>query len=126
MSLPSISLTATDRSRLEKLALLSAQRGDKYAPFLLAEIRRARVVSDEACDVKSLVTVGSSVAYWTNRGIRRKIARLVWPENITSDPSDVSVLSNLGAALIGLRVGDRMPYVVNGDLDVIRIENVNP
>jgi Rnk-like GreA/GreB family RNA polymerase interacting protein len=58
MSLPSISITATDRPRLEKLALLSAQRGDKYAPFLLAEIRRARVVSDDACDVKSLVTVG--------------------------------------------------------------------
>jgi regulator of nucleoside diphosphate kinase len=126
MSLPSITLTASDHPRLEKLVLLSAQRGDKCAPFLLTEIRRAQVVSDDAYDVKSLVTVGSWVAYWTNRGIRRKTARLVWPENITSDPSDVSVLSSLGAALIGLRVGDRMLYVVDRDMDVIRIEDVNP
>jgi len=126
MSLPSISLTASDHARLKKLALLSAQRGDKYAPFLLTEINRAQVVSDDARDAKSLVTVGSLVAFWTNRGIRRRTARLVWPENITSDPSDVSVLSNLGAALIGLQVGDRMPYVINRDMDVIRIENVSP
>jgi regulator of nucleoside diphosphate kinase len=84
MSLPSITLTASDHPRLEKLALLFAQRGDKCAPFLLTEIRRAQVVSDDAYDVKSLVTVGSWVAYWTNRGIRRKTARLVWPENMTS------------------------------------------
>jgi len=50
----------------------------------------------------------------------------MWPEDITSDPSHLSVLSNLGAALVGLRPGDRMPYLVDGDMDVLTVESVNP
>ena len=126
MSLPSITLTACDHSRLEQLALSSAQRGDKYALFLLTEIGRAKVISEDAYNVKALVKVGSWVAYWTSRCISRKTVRLMWPEDITSDPSHVSVLSNLGAALVGLRPGDRMPYLVDGDMDVLTVESVNP
>ena len=125
MPLPSIALTASDHPRLKKLARIAAQQGEKDATFLLAEISRAIVVSDDARQVKSLVTIGSWVTYWTNRGIRRKTVQLVWPEDFTSDPSQVSVLSGLGAALVGLRAGDRMPYFVAGDMDVIRIESVS-
>ncbi|MCK1626771.1 GreA/GreB family elongation factor [Bradyrhizobium sp. 160] len=124
MPLPSISLTASDHPRLKKLACLSAERGENNATFLLAEIKRANVVSDDARQIQSLVTMGSWVTYWTNRGIRRRTVQLVWPEDLTSDPSQVSVLSSLGAALVGLRTGDQMPYFAAGDMDIIRIENV--
>jgi regulator of nucleoside diphosphate kinase len=123
--LPSIGLTVSDHARLKNLARVAVQQGEKEATFLLAEIGRANVVSDDAHQAKSLVTVGSWVTYWTNRGIRRKTVQLVWPEDFTSDPSEVSVLSGLGAALVGLRAGDRMPYFVGGDMDVIRIERIN-
>jgi regulator of nucleoside diphosphate kinase len=31
----------------------------------------------------------------------------------------------LGAALVGLRVGDQMPYFIAGRMNVVRIESVN-
>ncbi|MGY4402286.1 transcription elongation GreA/GreB family factor [Bradyrhizobium sp. USDA 3315] len=74
---------------------------------LLAEINRANILSDNAPEVKSLVAIGSWVAFWTNWGIRRRrrTVQLVWPEDLTSNPTQISVLSGLGAALVGLRRG---------------------
>jgi regulator of nucleoside diphosphate kinase len=46
-------------------------------------------------------------------------------EIVPSDVVQVSVLSGLGAALLGLRAGDQMPYFVAGCMNVIRIETVN-
>ncbi len=39
-------------------------------------------------------------------------------------PMLAAILSPLGAALIGMRVGDQMPYFVAGCLNVIRVQNV--
>jgi regulator of nucleoside diphosphate kinase len=125
MPLPSIALTTSDHPRLNTLARVAAQQGDTDATFLLAEIDRANIVSDDAREVKSLVTMGSWVTFWTNWGIRRRTVQLVWPEDLTSNPAQVSVLSGLGTALVGLRAGDHMPYFVAEGMDVIRIENVN-
>jgi len=125
MPLPSIALTASDYPRLGTLARVAVQQGDPDGAFLLAEIDRANIVSDTAPAVKSLVAIGSWVEFWTNWGIRRRTVQLVWPENVTSNPAQLSVLSGLGAALVGLRVGDHMPYFVAEGMDVLRIENVN-
>ena len=125
MPLPSIALTASDHPRLYTLARVAAQQGDTGGAFLLAEVDRAIIVSDNAPEVKSLVAIGSWVEFWTNWGIRRRTVQLVWPEDLTSDPAQVSVLSGLGTALVGLRAGDHMPYFVAEGMDVLRIESVN-
>lgn len=91
---------------------------------LLAKIDRAKILSDNAPEIKSLVAIGSWVAFWTNRGIRRRTVQLVWPEDVTSDPTQISVLSGLGVALLGLRAGDHMPYFTAEGMDVLRIETV--
>lgn len=125
LPLPAIALTASDYPRLEKLARIAAQQGDMDAMFLLAEINRAEIVSDHAHDMESMVTIGSWVTYLTDWGIPRKTVQLVWPEDCRSDLAQISVLSSLGAALIGLRIGDQMPYFVMGCMNVIRVESVN-
>jgi hypothetical protein len=66
--LPRIALTASDYPRLEQLARVAAQKGDMDAIFLIGKINRAEILPDEANDVRSLVTVGSWVTYWTNMG----------------------------------------------------------
>ena len=125
LPLPAIALTASDYPRLEKLARVAARQGDMDAMFLLVEINRAEIVPDDARDVESIVTIGSWITYWTNWGVPRKTVQLVWPEDSsTSDLAQISVLSGLGAALIGLRVGDRMPYFVAGYMNAVRIESV--
>lgn len=124
LPLPKITLTASDYPRLEQLARAAARQGDMDAVFLMSEINRAEIVPDDMDDAVSLVTVGSWVDYCTNRGVPQKTARLVWPEDQSSDLARVSVLSSLGAAMIGLRVGDQMPYFVGGCLNIVRIQNV--
>jgi transcription elongation GreA/GreB family factor len=123
--LPAIALTASDYPRLEKLARVAAQQGDMDAMFLLVEINRAEIVPDDARDLESIVTIGSWVTYLTDWGIPRKTVQLVWPEDRTSDLAQISVLSGLGAALVGLRIGDQMPYFLAGCMNVVGIESVH-
>jgi regulator of nucleoside diphosphate kinase len=125
LPLPAIALIASDYPRLEHLARIAAQQGDTSAMFLLEEINRAEIVPDDVHEVELIATIGSWVTCLTNWSAGRTTVQLVWPEDRTSDPAQVSVLSDLGAALIGLRVGDQMPYFVAGRLNVVRIESVN-
>lgn len=125
LPLPTIALPASDYPRLEQLAREAALQGDMDAMFLRVEIDRAEIVPDDARDIDSIVTIGSWVTYWSNWGVPRKTVQLVWPEDLTSDLAQISVLSGLGAALVGLRVGDQMPYFVAGCMNVVRIENVD-
>jgi transcription elongation GreA/GreB family factor len=124
LPLPKIVLSNSDYRRLEQLARVAARRGDKSAMFLRAEISRAEIVPDDARDMRSIVTMGSWITYWTNWGVPRKTVQLIWPEERTSDPAQISVLSPLGAALVGLHVGDQMPYFIAGCMNVVRIERV--
>ena len=124
LPLPRIALIASEYPRLEQLARAARQQGDSDAAFLLGVLHRAEIVADNAGDVESLVRIGSWVTYRMNWGVPRKTVRLVWPEDLPSDLAGVSVLSALGAALIGLRVGDHMPYLVAGCLNLVRIEHV--
>lgn len=124
LPLPKISLIASDHPRLEHLARAGAQFGDMDAVFLMSEIDRAEIVPDAACEVEPFVTVGSWVTYSMNWDVSRKTVQLVWPEERTGDPAQISILSALGAALIGLHEGDQMPYFVAGCLNVVRIQSV--
>jgi regulator of nucleoside diphosphate kinase len=124
LPLPKIALNASDYPRLEQLARRAAQRGDLDGIFLLGEINRADIVPDEMNDLDSRATVGSWVTFCTNWGVPRRTVQLVWPEECWSDPARISILSSLGAALIGLQVGDHMPYLVAGCLNVVRVQSV--
>jgi regulator of nucleoside diphosphate kinase len=122
---PDIVLSASDRSRLEQLARVATDEGDTDALFLLGEINRAENVPDDAGDPESIVTMGSWVTYWTNWGFPRDTRQLVYPDQYTSDRHHISVLSPLGAALIGLRVGDQMPFFAAGCMNVVRVASVD-
>ncbi|BBO09727.1 regulator of nucleoside diphosphate kinase [Bradyrhizobium ottawaense] len=124
LPLPKIALTASDYPRLERLARLAAQKGDLDGIFLISEINRADIVPNDWDDLRSRVTVGSWVTCCTNWGVPRRIVQLAWPEECWSDPARISVLTPLGAALIGLQVGDQMPYILAGCLNVVRVQNV--
>jgi regulator of nucleoside diphosphate kinase len=85
---------------------------------------RADIVPDACADLGSRVIVGSWVTFCANWGVPRHTVQLAWPEECWSDPARISVLTPLGAALIGLQVGDQMPYFVAGCLNVVRVQNV--
>ena len=124
LPLPKIVLTASDYPRLEELARRAVRKGDLDGSLLMSEINRAEIVPDDWDEIHSLVTMGSWVTYCTNWGVPRRTVQLVWPEECWSHSARISVLTPLGAALIGLKAGDQMPYFVAGCLNVVRVQNV--
>jgi transcription elongation GreA/GreB family factor len=107
LTIPNVSIGREDYIRLKKVAETARRKRHPAAPFLLSEIRRARVLDNAPPD--AVVGLGRQVSYRVNFGptVRR---RLALPENFRDSDRDVSILSQLGAALIGLKARDRMPY----------------
>lgn len=101
-------ITDLDRRRLEML--LDAVKRDaqvaRDADPLRERIDIATVVSSERIPA-DVVTMNTTVRYEdeTSRGIRA--VTLVYPEEADPSAGMVSILSPLGNALLGLRVGQR-------------------
>jgi len=124
-SIPDIALPASDHRRLERLARMGADQGDVDARFLLSEINRAAIVPDGAARLDSIVTMGSWVTFWIAWGVPRATRQLVYPDDFTSERTQVPVMSPLGAALLGLKVGSEIPYFTAGRTNFVRIEGVS-
>jgi regulator of nucleoside diphosphate kinase len=124
-AIPDITLSASDQRRLERLARVAAGRGDVAARFLLSEINRAEVVPDRAARLDSVVTMGSWVTFWINWGLPRETRQLVYPEDCTTERTQISVISPLGAALIGLKIGSEIPFFTAERTNVVRVESVS-
>jgi regulator of nucleoside diphosphate kinase len=91
----------------------------------MSELKRAEVVPDTAARLDSIVTMGSWVTFWTNWGFPRETRQLVYPEDYASDQTQLPVLSPLGAALVGLKVGSEIPFFAAGCTNIVRIDSVS-
>jgi regulator of nucleoside diphosphate kinase len=122
---PTITMPASDRRRLERLARAAVKEGDPDALCLMGEINRAGTVPDRAAQLDTVVTMGSWVTFWTNWGFPRETRQLVYPEEYRSEETQIPVLSPLGAALIGLKVGSQMPFFAGGHTHIVNVERVS-
>lgn len=105
---PTITMTRTDHGRLSRLAESYAIRNPAVADELLAELDRARVVADGriAADV---VRMGSAVRFVSDLGEDRRVT-LVFPGEADIAEGKVSILTPIGAALIGLSAGQSINW----------------
>lgn len=103
---PPVLLTAADHARLSAVAD-ALDDGSAGASLLERELARATIVphADLPPDV---VTMGATVEYVDVEAARTRIVTLVYPWRADIAKGLVSVTAPVGAALIGLRVGDRM------------------
>ncbi len=97
---PAITLSRTDHERLWRLAESFADRNPNAAEALLAELDRARVVADASLSA-SIVRMGSTLRFTTDAGEDRTVT-LVYPGEADIAAGKISVLTPIGAALIGL------------------------
>jgi regulator of nucleoside diphosphate kinase len=111
---------------LERVACAAAAEGHAVASFLSAELRRAAVTPDGAMKSGTVVCMGASVTYrLLSRGTPAETRTLVYPEEYAAGGRHISVLSPLGAALLGVRPGSRMPYApIEGFLEVVEVESL--
>lgn len=107
--LPQIILTTPDSERLRRLADAAAGKFPQAAEFLAREVDRAEL-SDDTATVQSLVTMGSEVVYRDDETGKTRKVILVYPDEADLDAGKISVLTPIGAALIGLSVNQSIEF----------------
>jgi regulator of nucleoside diphosphate kinase len=102
--LPPITITTTDLGQLSLLANSGATRFPYAAELLAREIERASIVPPQRA-LRGLVRMGSRVTYRDEESGRIREVTLVFPHEADIAQNRISVLTPVGAALIGLSVG---------------------
>lgn len=105
---PSIIVSDTDQSRLTTLATDALERFPQAAQELLSEMERAAVVSAEAVP-PNVVQMGSGVVFRSDNGETRRVT-LVFPGQADIAAGRISILTPIGAALIGLSEGQSITW----------------
>jgi regulator of nucleoside diphosphate kinase len=109
LELPPIAMTASDRARLGRLAQAALERFPEAAEFLAREVERASVVADGEAPER-LVRMGSQVEFRDDAtGLVREV-HLVYPEQADVSAAQISILTPVGAALIGLTDGQCIAF----------------
>jgi regulator of nucleoside diphosphate kinase len=95
--------------RLTDLASASMERLPEVAQELLDELERAQIVGDK--DVPAdVVRMGSTVTFKSDDGNTRTL-KLVYPADESLDQHRISVMTPVGAALIGLGTGQSISWM---------------
>ena len=112
-----IRLTDLDAARLERSLIEQLRQSPEPAQGtaeLEALLDAAAVVPSATID-PNIVTMNSTVVLEEQSAGRRMTVTLVYPRDSDPERSHVSVLSPVGRALIGARVGDTIKIVVPGN-----------
>jgi regulator of nucleoside diphosphate kinase len=103
---PAIRLTSNDIGRLEAL-LAALSTTSSAVEFLRREVERATVVAE--ADAASLVKLGSRVAFEDETG-KLYTGTVGFPSDVAGHPDSISILTPVGAALLGLGEGQSIAY----------------
>lgn len=105
---PAITITRSDHESLSRLAESHSARDPDAAEQLLSELDRARVVMDGRI-AHDVVRIGSTLRFTTDAGEDRTVT-LVFPGEADIAQGKVSILTPIGAALIGLKVAQSIDW----------------
>lgn len=123
---PPVIVDAAHVDRLQGLALAALKRTPEVAERLLAEVDRAQVVSSTSMP-PGVVNMGSQVTYRDDFAGEVHTVTLVFPSEADIERHKVSVLTPVGAALVGLSVGASIDWQTrSGDRRRLTILNVVP
>ncbi len=107
-ALPPIKITKDESRRLGSLANSTMDLFPRVAQFLARELERATITEEN--DLRGVVRMGSRVTYRDDEtGASREIV-LVYPHEANIELNRISILTPVGAALIGLSVGQRIEF----------------
>ena len=127
--LPPIAMRVGDSERLGRLANAAAHTFPQTADFLSREIDRAQLISD--VEVRpGLVMMGSEVEFRDDVTGQVRRVTLVYPDVADVSAGKISVLTPIGAALIGLSVSQsiefRSPSGGTRSLTVLSVADARP
>jgi len=106
---PPVILDRAHHERLESLALAASKTESEVAELLLQEVGRAEL-RDSVSIPLDVVNIGSKVTFRYDDTGKRATLCVVYPEHAKLSEGRVSVLTPIGAPLIGLAEGQRMSW----------------
>ncbi len=122
--LPPITIRQADSQRLAQLAEAAAETAPATAEYLADEIERATVVPDTA-PLAGIVGMESEVIFRDDATGLKKRVTLVYPKSADIEAGRVSVLTPIGAALIGLSAGQAISFATpSGELKSLTVLEV--
>jgi regulator of nucleoside diphosphate kinase len=119
-------MSVHDNARLDAAIERARSSWLTYAPFLdffRAELRRARVVPPAEVP-EDVITMNSRFAVIDPDTGESISYTLVYPEQESRDGGKLSVLTPMGMALFGARVGDEVCWTSNDGPEVARVQRL--
>ena len=106
---PPIHITSADYDLIAELAIRMESRDPGLSDLILREVNRAQVheAADTLCDT---VGIGSEVTFVDNMGQSKRTVTLVLPGMADIERGRISILTSVGAGLIGMRVGSTIEW----------------
>jgi regulator of nucleoside diphosphate kinase len=96
---------------LKRLVAEAFRDRQRLAPFLSAEVRRA-IFCDDTSVPDDVVVPGCKVSYRLDWQDVMPYRVLAYPQDFRDEATQISLLSPIGVALLGLRAGDGMPVFI--------------
>jgi regulator of nucleoside diphosphate kinase len=123
--LPPIALTRGDSEKLARIADTAGGAFQQAADVLAREIDRAQLIDDVGIH-PGLVRMGSRVTFRDDTSGQERTVTLVYPEDADVSDGKISVLTPVGAALIGLSVSQSISWQTPaGDLRSLTVLGVD-
>ncbi len=125
---PDIRISESDCARLSTLAIKIAEHDPELSDALLIELERAKVVADGMI-ADDVIQMGSTLRFRPDTGKARTVT-LVLPDEADISQGKISILTPIGAALIGLSTGQSMEWTdrngVRHELSVLSVTRPSP
>lgn len=113
---PHITISTLDAERIESLAGVGSA--------LLEELARADILAPQHMP-PDVVTMNSTVRFEIDGTDQVRCLTLAYPKDMARQPDAISILTPIGAALLGLSVGDSISWPrPDGQLSRIRVLEV--
>lgn len=123
---PDIFIGRSQHKQLKRIVAEAFRNQDRIAPFLSAEVRRAALCEDRALP-EDTVALHRQVSYRLDWGPASPYLTLVYPEEMQDGARQISLLSPIGTALLGLRRGDQMlVFLPESGFHKLYVEDVRP
>ena len=115
-SMPLIRMIDSEADALTELTLQNQRDSISFHELLLDEIDRA-TICDRTDIPPDVVTMGSSVTFLDEKSGAQRTVRLVYPADADIAAGRMSILTPVGAGLIGLSVGQSINWPDRGGIE---------
>lgn len=123
---PVIHMIDQESGAIEALAMAMEERNPKVAELIYEELGRAEFHAAEEMPPHT-VTMNCKVEFIDERSGAQRILKLVYPKDADIDQDRISILTPMGAGLIGMVAGEAISWPDRGGAErLLRIVKVTP